>query len=49
MYIVWGIVGVASVGTGIYLLSENRKQKEQRRRRRRSLLVEPTDENLGKR
>jgi len=49
MYMVWGIVGVASVGTGIYLLSESRKQKERRRRRRRSLLVEPTDENLGKR
>ena len=49
MYIVWGIVGFASVGTGIYLLVESRKQKERRRKRRRSLLVDGTDENLRNR
>jgi hypothetical protein len=44
MYIVGGIIGAATIGTGIYLLIENGKRKERHRRRRRSLMVK----DLGK-
>jgi hypothetical protein len=43
MYIIGGIVGCATIGTGIYLLMENSKRKARRRKRRRSLLVKETD------
>jgi hypothetical protein len=43
MYIIGGIVGCATIGTGIYLLMENSKRKARRRKRRRSLLVNDTD------
>jgi hypothetical protein len=39
MYIVGGIIGAATIGTGIYLLMENGKRKERHRKRRRSLMV----------
>jgi hypothetical protein len=44
-YIIGGIIGFALVGTGIYLVDENRKRNERRRKRRRSLLVDDTDTN----
>lgn len=43
IYIIGGIVGCATIGTGIYLLMENSKRKARRRKRRRSLLVNDTD------
>lgn len=43
MYIVGGIIALATLGTGIYFLESNRKRKERRRKRRRSLLVNDTD------
>jgi len=46
IYIIGGIVGFATIGTGIYLLMENSKRKARRRKRRRSLLVNGTDEKL---
>ena len=39
MYIVGGIIGAATIGTGIYLLMETGKRKERHRKRRRSLMV----------
>jgi len=42
-YIIGGIVGCATIGTGIYLVMENSKRKARRRKRRRSLLVNDTD------
>jgi hypothetical protein len=46
MYIVGGIIGAATIGTGIYLLIENGKRKERHRRRRRSLMVKDPGKKL---
>ncbi len=46
MYIVGGIIGAATIGTGIYLLMETGKRKERHRKRRRSLMVKDPDKKL---
>jgi hypothetical protein len=40
MYIVGGIIIIATIGTGLYLFENYRKRKERRRKRRRSLIVD---------